>query len=109
MTCIENVDQEIRKYSLFEGGFECLDQAMRQIPDKPYCVGQEQTLTGRENHTTSRGIERGEDFVFDDLLRAVKPLQQGGFTDVGVAYDCGARKRQTLPMFTLRRPTQANQ
>ena len=57
MTGVEDVDQEIRKHSLFECGFKCFDQAMGQIPHKPHRVGQEQTLAGREKHPTSRGIE----------------------------------------------------
>src|ERR1700722_7241101 len=60
VTGVQYVDQEIGKNSLFERRLECFYQAMRQIPDKPYGVGEEQDLARWENHPTSRRIERRE-------------------------------------------------
>src|SRR5260370_28421692 len=108
MTGIQDMDQKIRKPSLLQRRLKGFNQSMRQVPDESDGVSQEQSLSRREIHATSRCIKRRETSVLVEDLGARELLQKRRLADVCIADDRSIREWQTLTLFTLRCTTQTN-
>jgi hypothetical protein len=67
---VEHVDQEIGDDDLLERGLERLDQIVRQAADEADGVGDEQLLVVGQRELARGRVERGEELVLDEHVRA---------------------------------------
>ena len=74
MADVHDVQQQIGLDDFFERGLEGFNQPVRQFADEPHGVGQQHVLIGRQPQPPRCRIERGEEFVLRQDLRAGEPL-----------------------------------
>ena len=73
---IEDVDEEIGERRFFERGVEGFHQLVRQVAHEADRIGQQERLLVRQRDLARGGVERGEEFVFDENLRAREPAEE---------------------------------
>ena len=71
---------------------------------KSHRVSQEYVLIRRQPQPPRGRVQRGEQFVLRQRVRAGQRVEQGGFAGVGVADDRGQRPKMALPAAALRGP-----
>jgi len=98
---IEEVDQKIGDDDFFEGRLEGLDEAVGQTADETDGVGEQERAAVGQHELARRGIERREQLVCGEHLRAGEFVEEGGFAGVGVADDGGAGDGRALAFAAL--------
>jgi len=86
---VDDVYQKIGDDGFLEGGFERLDEPVRETADEADGVGDEELVIAGEKELAGGGVEGGEEFVLGENVGAGEGVQEGGFAGVGVADDGG--------------------
>jgi hypothetical protein len=84
---VDDVEEEVGFDDFLEGGLERLDEAVRELPDEPDGVAEEDVLVGGQPEAPGGGIERGEEFVLGEDAGAREAVEEGGLSGVRVADD----------------------
>jgi len=79
-----------------------------QFADEADRIRQEDVLVGRKAQPASGGVQRCEQLVFGQDIRAGEPVEQGGFAGVGIADNRGEGEVIALAGVALRRPLPAH-
>ena len=109
MADVHDVQQQVRLHDFFQRGLERLDQAVRQFADETDRVGQQHVLVRRQPQPARGRVERGEQHVLGQHVRAGERVEQGGFAGVGVADDGGQRPVVALAAGALGRALAADE
>ena len=102
MAHVHDVQQQIGLHHFFERGLERLDQSVRQFADETDRVGQQNILVRRQAQSARGRVERGEQFVLRQNVRAGERVEQGGFAGVRVTDDGCERPVIALAAVALR-------
>ena len=89
MADVHHMQQQVGLDHFLQRRLEGLHQAVRQFADETHRVGQEYILVGRQPQPPRGRVQRGEQFVLRQRVRAGQGVEQGGFAGVGVADDRG--------------------
>ena len=84
-----------------EGGFERLDQAVRQFLYEAHRVGEGRLRALRQGEAACRGVQRGEELVVGEHIRAGQAVHQRGLARVGVAGQDDAEDARARPFLSL--------
>ena len=91
MADVHDVQQQIRLHHFLQRRLERLDQAVRQFADETDRVREQNILVRRQFQAARRRVQRGEQFILGQNVRAGERVEQGGFAGVGVTDDGGQR------------------
>ena len=67
---VDHVHENICLNYFFEGGFEGLDELMRQLADEADGVTEQRVLVGGQAQAAGGGVKRGKEFVLGQHLGA---------------------------------------
>lgn len=98
-TGVDDVDEEVGKDGLLQGGAEGLDEVVGEIADEADGVGEEKGLAIGELEAAGGGVEGGEEFVFGEDVGFGETVEEGGLADVGVADDGGVGDGDAAALF----------
>ncbi len=86
MAHIDNVKQEIGLNSLFQCTSERCHQMRRELPDKPNGIDKKNPPMIVQRQRADRGIQGGEESVFDKDFSISQDIEQTGFPHVGIPH-----------------------
>ena len=95
------VHEQVGLNYFFDRGFEGFNEAVRQFANETDRVREQNVLVRRQAQTAGRGIERGEEFVHGEHVRAGEFIQQRGFAGVGITDDARQRPAVALTRVAL--------
>src|SRR4051812_27881518 len=77
MAAIDEVEQNVGVYSLFQSRLECSNKRMRNFTDKTYRVNQEHFLPIGKHKFTGRCIKCCKEFIFDEHFGVGEGIEKG--------------------------------
>ena len=81
---VGNDQQHIGQQRLFQRRMKRIDQRMRQLADETNGINQQKLAAGRRFDRANHRIERGEQLILRQHVRAAQRIEQGRFSGVGV-------------------------
>ena len=84
---IDHMHQNVRLHHFLQSRLEGFHELMRQLADEPNGVTEQRVLVGGQPQAARGGIQRREEFIFAQHLRAGEFVEQRGFAGVSVAHN----------------------
>src|SRR5205085_11740907 len=100
---IDNVNEQVGFAYLLAPRFKRFNQGVWQFSQKSNRVGEQETLFVWQHETARRRIERREQFVFRNKVRARQQIQERRFPRVGVTDNRCDRPLMSLATLSLDR------
>ena len=98
---VADVQDQVGLAHFLQGRAEALDQFVRQVGDEAHGVGDDGGAALRQADGALGGVQRGEQQVLGQDLRARQPVEQGRLAGVGIADQGDRGERGLLPLFPV--------
>gem|GEM_PF-6324131 len=99
---IDNMQQNIRFYGIFQSRCKCFDQSRRKITNKSYRIGKQHFFLRNifpifgvfrfKRHFPHTRSQRGKEFIFGKYSFFGENIQQTRFSSIGISDDSGDEK-----------------